>query len=314
MALAPDALRHPESPGVLLGPRRARPWFALLVVLVAGEVRAADTCPSLFADGAPPVLTNPRLAADTASLCYDAFAVLHSGTSRTPLYAAERLTRGSVAAARRVDRADAFHDEDRLPPDARARIEDYVHTGYDRGHMAPAGDMPTGEAQAQSFSLANIVPQNRAFNRGLWAAIEESVRRFAGERGEIFVVTGPIFEGRTAQSIKGRVLVPTQLFKAVYDPARAEAGAYLAPNRADADWQAVSLDALRDLSGLDVFPTLPDAVKARAMSLPEPREYSRGDAAEGRQRPREEDWGAWARAELLRILRRTLRDVLRSIF
>jgi endonuclease G len=286
----------------------------LVVLLAASEVRAGETCPSLFADSAPPILANPKLSAETASLCYDAFAVLHSGLSRTPVYAAEHLTREGVAAARRVERTDAFHDEDRLSPDARARIEDYVHSGYDRGHMAPAGDMPTGEAQAQSFSLANIVPQNRAFNRGLWAAIEESVRRFASERGEIFVVTGPVFEGGTAKSIKGRVLVPTQLFKAIYDPARGEAGAYLAPNRADADWRAISLRELRDVSGLDVFPTLPDRIKARAMRLPEPREYSRGEAAEGRQRQREDDWGAWARSELLRILRRAVRDVLRSIF
>jgi endonuclease G len=304
---------------VLLGLRRAPPWLALLVLLAAGQVRAGDVrageaCPGLFAEGAPPVLTNPKLSGETASLCYDAFAVLHSGVSRTPLYAAEHLTRPSVAAARRVDRIDAFHDEDRVAPEARARIEDYVHSGYDRGHMAPAGDMPTGAAQAQSFSLANIVPQNRAFNRGLWAGIEESVRRFASERGEIFVVTGPVFQGDTAQSIKGRVLVPTQLFKAIYDPARGEAGAYLAPNRADADWRAISLDELKGIAGLDVFPTLPDRVKARAMRLPEPRDEPRGEASEGRPRQHADDWAGWARSELLRILRRALRDVLRSIF
>ena len=128
VALAPDAVRHPESPGVLLGLRRVRPWLTLVVLLAASEVRAGQTCPSLFADSAPPILANPKLSAETASLCYDAFAVLHSGLSRTPVYAAEHLTRAGVAAARRVERTDAFHDEDRLAPDARARIEDYVHS------------------------------------------------------------------------------------------------------------------------------------------------------------------------------------------
>lgn len=283
--------------------------LALVIVLAGLGSGAAETCLGLFADGRRPVLTNPKLAAETTPLCYRAFAILHSGVSRTPLYAAERLTAASVRAARRVDRVDAFQDEDRLPASARARLDDYVHSGYDRGHMAPAGDMPTDEAQAESFTLANIVPQNRSANRGLWAGIEESVRRLALERGEIFVVTGPIFAGASIKSINGRVLVPTQLFKAVYDPARGEAGAYLAPNEAGDDWRPVSLQTLEDLTGLDVFPGLPGRIKATAMALPEPQD-SRDETA-GRAEP---SFEAWARNELHRLLRRLWRDLMRAIF
>ncbi|WP_132256333.1 DNA/RNA non-specific endonuclease [Methylobacterium segetis] len=296
---------------------RARRLIAAALVLATSSGAAAigegaATCPALYLDGSPPALTNAKLSARTLPLCFDAYAVLHSGVSRTPLYAAEHLTRASVAAARRVDREDAFHDEDRGPSDERARVEDYIRSGYDRGHMAPAGDMPTAEAQAQSFSLANIVPQNRTFNRGLWSAIEESVRRLASQRGELYVITGPVFEGDSVEAIKGRVLVPTQIFKAVYDPKRGEAGAYLAPNRADGAWRAVSLKTLNAVAGLDAFPTLPDRVKATVMDLPEPREFSRGEPGEAR-RP-EEGWQSWLKSELFRALRRALRDALRSIF
>lgn len=194
-----------------------RPLVPALLLVVVSHAAASQTlpepqalpeapaCRALFADGRAPMLTNPKLADRAVPLCFEAFAVLHSGVSRTPLYAAERLTRRSVSAARRVERSDAFHDENRLPEDDRASLADYLRSGYDRGHLAPAGDMPSAVAQAESFSLANIVPQNRAVNRGLWAAIEESVRRLASERGEIFVVTGPIFEGRSVGAIKGRV-------------------------------------------------------------------------------------------------------------
>ncbi|BAU90566.1 DNA/RNA non-specific endonuclease [Methylorubrum populi] len=288
--------------------RSVLPALLLLVVAQAGTAQAlqdAPACPVLFAEGQAPVLANPKLADRAVPLCFEAFAVLHSGASRTPLYAAERLTRRSVSAARRVERADAFHDEDRLPEDDRATLSDYVRSGYDRGHLAPAGDMPTPTAQAESFSLANIVPQNRALNRGLWAAIEESVRRLATERGELFVVTGPIFEGRSVGAIKGRVLVPTELFKAIYDPRTGEAGAYLVANAAGAEWRAVSLAALRDRSGLDVFPALPEAAKAKAMDLPEPHEFSRD---------RQESFAGFLKQLAADILRRLWRELMRAIF
>jgi DNA/RNA endonuclease G (NUC1) len=201
-------------------PNRCVPAALIALVVLAPAARAAETCPAFFADGRRPELANPKLSADAVPLCYEAFALLHSGRSRTPLYAAERLTRRSVAAARLIDRADAFHDEERLPPAMRARLDDYLRSGFDRGHMAPAGDMPTDTAQAESFTLANVVPQDRTMNRNVWAAIEESVRRLAVERGTLFVLTGPIFSGDSSESINGRVLVPTQVFKAIYDPAR----------------------------------------------------------------------------------------------
>ena len=134
--------------------------------------------------------------------------------------------------------------------------------------------MPTGEAQAQSFSLANVVPQNRTLNRSLWAAIEESTRRLATRRGQLFVVTGPVYAGDALASINGRVLVPSQMFKAIYDPVAGEGGAYLAPNDAGGTWQAISLDALRGVAGIDAFPSLSPSQKASAMTLPEPRTYS----------------------------------------
>ncbi len=297
---------------MLVTPHQGLFAAALLLVLVSGPAaRAEEACPALFATGQAPVLTNPKLAARTVPLCFEAFAVLHSGVTRTPLYAAEHLTRASVAAARTVARDDAFHEEPRLPADERAALEDYVRSGYDRGHLAPAGDMPTLSAQTESFSLANIVPQNRVLNRGLWADIEESTRRLATRRGSIFVVTGVIFSGDAVQQIKGGVLVPTQLFKALYDPASGEAGAYLARNDESKDWHAVSIDDLRGQAGIDVFPGLPAVARATAMTLPDPHASARADE----HRPRHEPtWQDWLQRELHRALRKFVRDVIRAIF
>lgn len=266
----------------------------------------------MFAGGRPPVLVNSKLGRQATALCYEAFAVLHSGLSRTPVYASETLTRASVARARAIDRVDTFHEEDRLPKDGRAQLDDYVRSGFDRGHMAPAGDMPSAAAQAESFSLANVVPQDRVLNRGLWAAIEESVRRLATARGELFVVTGTIYDGNTIESLDGRILVPTSLFKAVYDPARGEAAAYLVANRSDAEWRQIPLSDLTTLSGIDVFPGLAPT----RLDLPEPRTYSRDEAGgRPRSRPRaDQSFEEWAARASARVARRLLREWLRSIF
>ncbi|WP_341483521.1 DNA/RNA non-specific endonuclease [Methylobacterium indicum] len=285
--------------------------LACLLFLALPATAEARTCLGDFAGGTQPVLTNPRLAADTTLLCYQAFAVLYSGLARTPLYAAEHLTAARVEAARRIDRVDAFHEEMQLPAAARSELADYAGSGWDRGHMAPSGDMPSPGTQSESFSLANIVPQNPDLNRRLWAGIESSVRALAIERGDLFVVTGPLFEGASVQSLRGRVLIPTRLFKAVYDANRGEAGVYLARNAPGEEWEAISLDRLAAIGGIVAFPDLPDSVRRRIMPLPEPK---RDEYVGGPRSRREPGFLDWLAAELRRAARRAWRDFLRSLF
>jgi endonuclease G len=135
--------------------------------------------------------------------------------------------------------------------------------------MAPSGDMPTPQAQAQSFTLANMVPQAAALNRGLWEEIEVTVRDLSETDGDLYVVTGPIFADN-GPLLNGRVRVPSAVFKAIYDPRRRQAGAYIADNAAGAGYRVVSIAQLRAMIGIDVFPSLPASIKARPMDLPAP--------------------------------------------
>jgi len=255
----------------------ARLWSIFVLLAASGPglaVAAPTACPEHFFDGQAADIKNPKLLDKARPLCFSAFAVLHSGVTRTPLYAAERLTRARVEAARPLERVNSFHEEPRLPPDERADLSDYARSGYDRGHMAPAGDMPDPIALAESFSLANIVPQNPDDNRNLWGSIESAVRDLALKEGDLYVVTGPLFEGDHLDALKGRVLVPTRIYKAVYSVKRAQAGAYVADNAEGWAWRAVSIAELNALAGLDLFPSLPASVKAVAMVLPEPHRGS----------------------------------------
>lgn len=255
--------------------------IVILILNVACTIRP-PACVDHFVSGKAPVVTSPSLAKKTDALCFEAYAVMHSGVSRTPLWSAEHLTRQSVDAAREVKRKNAFHAEPALPPDDRAELSDYARSGFDRGHMAPSGDMPTENAQYESFSLANIIPQNPNNNQNLWEGIETSTRTLARQDGELYVVTGPMFEGSTLQRLNGRVLVPTTVFKAIYDPARKEAGAYVTPNAAGMEYRTLSIADLEQRAGINVFPGLSADIKAKKMALPVPTPHG---ARGGRNKP-----------------------------
>ena len=164
-------------------------------------------------------------------LCYEAFAALHCGATRTPVYVAQRLNRRTVEQADEK-RADKFFADARLPSPERAELEDYKRSGYSRGHMAPAGDMSTPTAMAQSFSLANMVPQNIQHNGGAWAKIEEDTRRYVlRAKGDVYVITGPVYTSSSPSIGANKVRVPTYLYKLVYDATTQRAWAHWQANR-----------------------------------------------------------------------------------
>ena len=171
----------------------------------------------------------PRLR----ELCYESFAVLHSGDTKTPLYVAQRLNRKSVGGVPRK-KGDRFFADARLPRGERAELEDYKRSGYSRGHMAPAGDMDIEEGMAQSFSLANMVPQAIRHNSGAWSKIEQDTRRYVQRAsGDVFVITGPVFQQDNPRIGANGVRVPSHLFKLVYDATTHRAWAHWQANRDD---------------------------------------------------------------------------------
>ena len=253
-----------------------RSWLALFSALLATTsacsiepaASAASGCASFYASGATPTLRNPKLAASTQTLCFRAFAILHSGVTRTPLYVAEHLTRASVEAARALNTRDnRFHPEAKLLETQRSELSDYRGSGFDRGHMAPSGDMGSPADDYESFSLANIVPQDGPLNRNGWADLEGYVRDLTGKLGDAYVVTGPAFTGANLKRLNGRVLVPSHVWKALYVPGQG-AGAWIVTNDKAATWEVVSIATLAARTGIDPFPRLDAAAKVKVPAFP----------------------------------------------
>lgn len=240
-----------------------------LVSLLATILNAEPTaCPQFYVDGEAPKITNEKLVAKTKELCFEAFGVMHSGISKTPLWSAEYLIRENLE--RKISRKDVFHEETRLPDYERAELKDYAKSGYDRGHMSASADMPTESAQAESFSLSNIV-QDSNLNRFLWSEIESATRYLAKKEGSLYVITGPIYKG-TLKSIGNGVLVPTYIYKIIYSPKQQKAAVYFTNNEPGKAYHVISVKELEILSGINFFPKMSEEKKTQLLILPEPKE------------------------------------------
>ncbi|WP_082584365.1 DNA/RNA non-specific endonuclease [Noviherbaspirillum sp. Root189] len=192
------------------------------------------SCSQFFAGGISPVVPNMQQL-KPRELCYDAFAVLHSGLAKTPVFVAERLSRAQLENDKSGKRTDKFFADARIPRGERAELDDYKHSGYSRGHMAPAGNMPTVQAMAQSFSLANMVPQAPENNQKSWNGIEQTTRKYAlRAKGDVYVISGPVYDGKPKTIGDNRVWVPTYLYKLVYDATTGRAWAHWIENSDDA--------------------------------------------------------------------------------
>ena len=242
--------------------------FTVLIGISAAQADDLSQCSQSFYGGVYPEFTNPKLSNNTQALCMDGFAVMYSGVSRTPLWSAEYLDRKRLQQAKQIDREDSFHEESRLPKSMRAKLSDYSGSGYDRGHLAPNGNMANRSQQYDSFSLANIAPQSPRNNRYIWRNIESATRYLTQQYGEVYTITGVAFTNKKTKQLADRVLVPSHFFKAVYISASNQAGVYYAPNDESERIEVISLDQLTAKIGIDVLPVLDAQTKSRAFDLP----------------------------------------------
>lgn len=195
-------------------------------------------CSKLFPQNKPLSMDGLNKEWRPKALCFDDFAVLYSGLSKTPMVTFEMLNKEKLANALDEKRTDNFFPDARLSPSERSELADYRGSGYDRGHMAPAGDRPTALAMNQSFSLSNMIPQNPVNNQKIWSKVESDVRKFGRRaQGNVYVFTGPIFTtvaGQQKTIGRDNVWVPAQMFKLVFDEASGRAWAYIVDNTSTA--------------------------------------------------------------------------------
>jgi DNA/RNA endonuclease G (NUC1) len=186
------------------------------------------------------------------------FVILHDNRNKLPVWVTYYLTREDLQGTQ--GRTQDFRPDPVLPAGQRSELVDYSHSGYDRGHMAPAADFTRDQAaMSETFLLSNMAPQRPNLNRRIWEQLESQVRALVQNRCNIWIVTGALYLDSLQHPTQptsfigpDSVAVPTHFYKVIlceHPDGVHEMFAFIMPN---------SLDPIHQLTGCSVRKTLID--------------------------------------------------------
>lgn len=220
----------------------------------------------------------PVMETDAPSqiLEYTGHTLSYNNETRLPNWVAYELT--ATEAEGDNPRKDKFA-RDPQAAGAQGSKEDYRNSGWDRGHMAPAGDMKWDtKAMDETYYFTNICPQNHQLNNGDWKELEEKCREWAVKYGSIYIVCGPII----TENVHGRlgenqIVIPDKFYKVllVQKDGKYQGAGFLFTNYPKRDSRIstkpgpdrplesymVTIDEVEAATGMDFFPKLPDSVE-----------------------------------------------------
>ncbi|ORZ18903.1 hypothetical protein BCR42DRAFT_323982 [Absidia repens] len=210
----------------------------------------------------------------------DEYIISYDRRDRVASWVGEHLTKESLVTGEGVNRnGSKFKEDPDVLPLFRSKLADYSGSGYDRGHMAPAGDaVADQESMDQTFYLSNMSPQvGIGFNRHYWAYFESFGRNLTQSFSDVYVFTGPLFLPQPSDKdskkytmtypvLNGNVAVPTHFYKVFLVPDGKKDGSYASaafilpnqsiPSKTDLKKFKVDLEVLEKASGLIFFDKL----------------------------------------------------------
>ena len=153
---------------------------------------------------------------------------------------------------------------------------DYISPSiYDHGHICPSADrLYSTEANKQTFYLTNMQPQYKEFNAGIWADLENKVRKWTPSNTSdvLYVCKGGTIDDKnnTIPNINERLIVPKYFFTALLlknSRGYRAIGFWLEHTANDRSGDnlknyAMSIDELEQLTGIDFFCNLPDDIES----------------------------------------------------
>ena len=235
--------------------------FILSTGFALSYANPIDTsCPQHVVWGAPQI----KQEGNNQYLCRTGYAVNYNYATKVSYFVVEKIS--AVNLVKNAARNDDFREDPEIPAQYRVTLKDYVGSGMDRGHMAPAANFTyDSRVMSESFLLTNMMPQVPGNNRGIWKYLEEYTRYWAQVRGEVYIITGTIF-APPVKIMGNNVAVPSHLYKIVIDPKKQQTIAFLFPNEKldpkTMEQYIVSISEIEDYTGINFSPALPVQLQA----------------------------------------------------
>lgn len=197
-----------------------------------------------------------------------AMTISYNKETRTPNWVAYLLQKADMDG--NLGREREFYQDFEIEKSNRVSTYDYSHSGYDRGHMAPAGDFNNDkQAKKETFYMTNICPQNHELNGNSWNTLEKQCRYWANREGGIYSVVGPIYLSKNPKTIGDhKVAVPDKFFRCILSlkKGKEKAVGFIYDNnstRQRISRAACSVDEVEKLTGLNFFDALDDKLENR---------------------------------------------------
>lgn len=166
-----------------------------------------------------PIISNAQLPQkiDTNNqiIEHDGYVLSYNETCEQANWVFYRLTKADLT-GEQISKRHSFKS-DTLVPTGSAHPNDYKYSGYDRGHLKPAGDEPIDYLDCkETFYMSNVTPQNPSFNRGVWKRLENHVRLLAHKSDSLYIIAGGILSDSLNTLPNTDICIPEYYFKVIY--------------------------------------------------------------------------------------------------
>ncbi len=169
----------------------------------------------------------PLQAQDEVTLKHKNYTTVFSKSKKYPVQVEWWVTKDGLECANPVARKDKFIPDPLLKKESDV-ADDYVGSGFDRGHLAPAADnrCKGADVMEESFFFTNMAPQYPGLNRGQWKNLEEWTRYLATQNDSVFVQAGCVGDVKKVK----RLAIPSHCWKVITIKKTGEVTAYWFPN------------------------------------------------------------------------------------
>eukprot|EP00039_Didymoeca_costata_P012710 m.184564 g.184564 ORF g.184564 m.184564 type:complete len:161 (+) comp15560_c0_seq25:380-862(+) len=118
----------------------------------------------------------------------------YNAEHRVPNWVCERINKDTLT-QNATRKPCKFFEDKTIDELFRSRLSDYRNSGFDRGHLAAAGNHSYDQdAVCSTFNLASMGPQvSKGFNSGAWLRLEEYTRSLASTYKNVYVCSGPLY-------------------------------------------------------------------------------------------------------------------------